>query len=336
MMCGTGTSQRGTLECPQDCNAHGTCKQGICHCHIGYVGSTCEQRICWDSSQCRDAEVCHSSGECLVDGSDTSRGFGVPPPPGPTPPAPPPGFYVYGDWSACPETCTAGESTRTRTAACGGGDCTSLEAPVVSSPCPPQPCIGTACSAGPCGDGNLCSAQEVDGRVEMACVCVGGSTGDFCEADQAGCHMDADGRCCPDDQALAITGDCCRPGMGLDRDGRCCWESALDPCGVCDGLNALVDSHGNCCPVSVVDADGFCCMEAVDGCGALPRVASRVRDGVLQRSCPVQGGRVGPPDHNRTTNERHFQVSAGALGRHAWRSSCWPATCFRAPAPWPA
>lgn len=291
-MCGRGASEQGALECPQDCNAQGTCKQGICHCHVGYVGSTCEQPICWDHSQCSGVEMCHSSGECMADGGDASHSFdNVPPPPSPMPPpppAPPPGFYVYGDWTACPDTCTAGSSVRTRTVACGG-DCATLEAPVVSSPCPPQPCVGSACSADPCGGGNLCSVQEVDGSVEVTCVCVDGSTGDLCEADPAGCHLGADGNCCPDEQALAITGECCRPGMGLDRDGMCCWETALDPCGICNGQNALVDSHGSCCPVTTVDADGACCMEPLDGCGALLLVP-RCQEWGLTRSCSAQDG----------------------------------------------
>lgn len=267
-MCGTGAAAKGTLECAQDCNAQGTCRQGVCHCQLGYVGSACEQRICWDSAQCGGADECHSSGECLRRGETASAGFpSAPPPPVPPPPAPPPGFYAYGDWSVCPETCTDGTSVRTRDFTCGG-DCSALGDPLISSPCPPQPCVDSACDTNPCGGDNLCSVQEVDGGAAVTCRCVDGATGGFCQADETGCHLDGDGVCCPEPQGVAITGECCRPGMRVARDGYCCWESDLDPCNICGGQTALVDSYGTCCPVATVDADGACCMEAIDLCGA--------------------------------------------------------------------
>lgn len=320
LMCGRGVSARGTLECQDDCHAHGNCKQGVCHCHVGYVGSTCGQRICWKASQCANGEVCDSSGECLQDGAGSAPPPPNPPPP--PPPAPPPGFYAYGDWSICPETCLGGQGMRTRNYTCGG-DCSSLGTPVVTTPCPPQPCLDTACSTNPCGSDNLCSVQEFGDSVEVTCVCVDGSSGELCQLDEGGCHVDVNGNCCPAGQPLAITGECCSsPGMSLDRDGYCCWANELDPCRICGGQTALVDSYGTCCPVTTVDADGVCCMDTIDVCGML---LTTVLSALLLLHASVV-------DRDRATHEMDTcyvsssqrsmaQVSAMATGDHALLSS---------------
>eukprot|EP00892_Ulva_mutabilis_P007886 jgi/Ulvmu1/546/UM001_0554.1 len=262
LMCGTTLGAKGTLECVGDCSARGVCTQGTCHCHVGYVGATCDRSICWDDAQCGAGQACDPSGECVGPGGATADPTAVPPAE-----APPPGFYTYGDWSECPEACTGGTvATRTRNVTCGG-DCSTLAPPVTIAACPPRPCADTACSVEPCGADNICSAQDVDGAAEVTCLCTSGTSGELCQADAAGCHLDGDGECCPAERAVAITGECCAASMALDHEGRCCLEAQLDACGVCGGQTLLVDTRGTCCPVTTVDADGACCVDAVDVCG---------------------------------------------------------------------
>jgi hypothetical protein len=52
-MCGTAGNALGMLECPFDCSGHGLCLQGVCKCHVGYVGNACQQSICWNDTQCQ-------------------------------------------------------------------------------------------------------------------------------------------------------------------------------------------------------------------------------------------------------------------------------------------
>lgn len=342
LMCGTGEASKGTLECPEDCSAQGTCKQGSCRCHLGYVGRACEHRICWDSSQCDGLEECHSSGECLPPGTDPLTSFRtVPPPPNsppPPPPTPPPGFYVYGDWTGCPASCTGDtQATRTRSVECGG-DCSTLEPPITSSPCPPQPCVGTACGTDPCGADNFCSAQQLDDGVEVTCLCMDGSGGDFCNADQSGCHFDRDETCCPAERAVAITGECCSSGMALDRDGQCCWESDLDACKICRGQTVLVDSRGTCCPVTTVDADGACCMDPIDACGTLHQRALRLQSCAAAIGAAPEWKFTAAQQNCRATKKPLAAVQACATVRErlAWPSSCWHVRSCRAMARWRA
>jgi hypothetical protein len=106
-------------------------------------------------------------------------------------------------------------------------------------------------------------------QVKLACTCKGGFSGAFCHLVDGNCHVDADGKCCPEPRALAHDGTCCLALESLDVDGRCCLEEDLDGCGVCNGRGYFIDRMGNCCPTGSQDANGACCLSSVDSCGAL-------------------------------------------------------------------
>ena len=154
------------------------------------------------------------------------------------------------------------------------GDCAQLPAAVLQRTCADKPCI-SACDSNPCGEDNLCSAQTASDGISVAitCLCIDGSTGDFCHLSSSSCHMDISNRCCPIDRDLSITGGCCSADMALDTSGLCCPIASLDGCGVCNGNGVLLDSLGRCCPVATTDANWACCLGSqVDTCGTLSHV----------------------------------------------------------------
>lgn len=215
-------------------------------------------------------QVCHHSGECLAASSATTWDDpSLAATPGPPPP-PAAGYFEYGNWGDCSQTCNGEQGVQLRTAVCHG-DCSQLPAAVLQRTCADKPCI-TACDSNPCGEDNLCSAQTAsDGTsVAVTCLCTDGSTGDYCHLSSSSCHMDISNRCCPIDRDLSITGECCSADMALDTFGLCCPIASLDGCGVCNGDGVMLDSLGRCCPVATTDANGACCLGSqVDACGTL-------------------------------------------------------------------
>nr|XP_054748257.1 N-acetylglucosamine-1-phosphodiester alpha-N-acetylglucosaminidase-like [Lytechinus pictus] len=50
---------------PRDCNNHGDCIQGVCHCHANWHGVSCDQLQCGDHN-CSEKGICSGDG-CLCD-----------------------------------------------------------------------------------------------------------------------------------------------------------------------------------------------------------------------------------------------------------------------------
>ena len=48
--------------CPQGCNSHGECKDGKCHCKVGYAGDDCSIKTCKDN--CNSHGTC-KNGKCM-------------------------------------------------------------------------------------------------------------------------------------------------------------------------------------------------------------------------------------------------------------------------------
>ena len=121
-LAGKGNYNRGAVVCPDNsaacagltelacrpsgnCNGHGTCVSGRCHCDFGYAGEDCGSRTCTSSAhQCASPLVCDpSAGVCRLPPPPPPP-IESPPPPNPAPPSPPPpapcGAAVPGDADA--------------------------------------------------------------------------------------------------------------------------------------------------------------------------------------------------------------------------------------------
>ena len=58
--------------CPEDCNAHGSCRENKCFCLAGWLGETCSERDC---SPCINGKCI--DGECRCDEGFTGPGCGI-------------------------------------------------------------------------------------------------------------------------------------------------------------------------------------------------------------------------------------------------------------------
>lgn len=233
--------------------------------HESHVGP-CAHGLCLALRAISLVQVCHHSGQCVSPADSAAWDAPATGAINGTPAQPAAGYFEYASWGTCSQTCDGSKGIQQRTVVCHG-DCSQLTAAEVQRACEAKPCLN-ACDSNPCGEDNLCSAQEVDDSVSVTCLCTDGSAGEYCHLSSTACHMDTSNECCPVNQALSITGECCPTNMSLDTSGLCCPTINLDGCGVCRGDGVLVDSLGSCCPVATTDANGACCLGSqVDACG---------------------------------------------------------------------
>lgn len=118
-----------------------------------------------------------------------------------------------------------------------------------------------ACSGhGTCGTGGMCScAPGWEGptcNTTSSCASAGGRAGLL-------------GDCCLG--AMDGNGTCCAVGAVLNIHGVCCATPYLTPCGECSAspsVGIVLDAFGGCCS-GVLDANGLCCTHpsALDACG---------------------------------------------------------------------
>ena len=210
----TALTADGTV-CPEDCNAHGSCRENKCFCLAGWLGETCNQRDCSPCihGKCVDGECrcdegftgsacqwaactnnCSGHGACVEGRCLCADGWTGP------------SCQVRSRWSvaSCPNDCsghgdcfsgrcqchTTWSGEDCSVAAGGTGGLAALEAPC-SSP------YATGVGALPCGFNGRCKG--------VACECFAGWRGVRCEVGI--CPRDCSGR------GACVGGVCaCRDG----------------------------------------------------------------------------------------------------------------------------